>query len=177
MYLNEHRCECFSYRLSQRLQNDNMNVFRLRGTDRTHQRPQQLIHLLPLVSQQNPQVSNLTNQKRNVPQWQVLRFESMPDIWLKVTNDVSAVQPNMKQCHVLNVNFPLVCGWAGRAVEVMVVSYFWRGCQQPCDIGLIDRTSVALNTPLTLLGQAFLSVSRHKPPPIIYLCPLLVSLP
>lgn len=56
------------------------SMFRSRGTGRTHQRPWQLIHLLPLVSQQNPQVSNLTNQKRNVPQWQVLRFESMPDI-------------------------------------------------------------------------------------------------
>lgn len=72
----------------------------------------------------------------------------------------------MKLCHldVLNVNFLLVCRWAGKAAEVMVVSYFWRGYQQPCDIGLSDRTSVPLNTPLTLLGQAFLSVSRHTPP-------------
>lgn len=72
----------------------------------------------------------------------------------------------MKQCHldVLNVNFPWVCRQAGKVVEVVLVSYFWRGYQQPSDIGLSDRTSVALDPPLTHLGQAFLRVSRHRPP-------------
>lgn len=30
-----------------------------------------------------------------------------------------------------------------KPAEVMVLSYFWRGYQQPCDIGLSDRTNVA----------------------------------
>ena len=46
---------------------------------------------------------------------------------------------------------------------MVVVSYFWRGYQQPGGIGLSDRTSVALDPPLAGLGQAFLSVSRHRP--------------
>lgn len=62
-----------------------------------------------------------------------LRFESLAVTLLKVTNDLNAVKPDMKQCHldVLNVNFPLVCRGAGKAVEVVVVvvSYFWRGYQ------------------------------------------------
>lgn len=83
---------------------------------------------------------------------------------LKVTNDLSAVKPDMKQCHldVLNVNFLLVCRGAGKAAEV--ASYFWRGYQQPSGIGLSDRTSVALDPPLAHLVQTFLSVSRHRPP-------------
>lgn len=95
------------------------------------------------------------------------RFESLGVTWLKVTNDLNAVKPDMKLCHldVRNVNFLLVCRWAGKAEEVVVVVlYFWRGYQQPSDIGLSDRTSVALGPPLAQLGQAFLSVSRHRPP-------------
>lgn len=83
---------------------------------------------------------------------------------LKVTDDLNVVKPDMKQCHldVLNVNFPLVCRGAGNAAEV--VSYFWRGYQQPSGIGLSDRTSVALDPPLAHFRQEFLSVSRHRPP-------------
>lgn len=62
------------------------------------------------------------------------------------------------------LTFPWCADEQAKSAEVMVLSYFWRGYQQPCDIGLSDRTSVVLNTPLTLLGQAFLSVSRHTAP-------------
>lgn len=96
-----------------------------------------------------------------------LSQDSVPVTQLKVTNDLSAGKPDLKQCHsdVLNVNFPLVCREAGKAAEVLVAaSYFWRGYQRPSGIGLSDRTSVALDPPLTHLGQAFLSVSRHRPP-------------
>lgn len=109
-----------------------------------------------------------------------LSQESVPVIQLKVTNDLSAGKPEMKQCHldVLNVNFPLVCREAGKAAEVLeVVSYFWRGYQRPSGIGLSDRTSVALDPPLTHLGQAFLSVSRHRPPSHHISLPLSFSLP
>lgn len=86
---------------------------------------------------------------------------------LKVTDDLNVVKPDMKQCHldVLNVNVPVLCRGAVRAAEVVVVSYFWRGYQQPNGIGLSDRTSVALEPPLTHFRQEFLSVSRHRPPP------------
>lgn len=75
-----------------------------------------------------------------------LSMENVAVTLLKVTNDLSAVKPDMKWCHLdaLNVNFPLVCRGAGKAVEVVVVvSYFWKGYQQPSGIGLSDRTSVA----------------------------------
>lgn len=69
---------------------------------------------------------------------------------------------NQSHLEFLRVTFLSSCAdEQAKAAEVMVPPYFWRGYQQPCDIGLSDRTSVALNTPLTLLGQAFLSVSRH----------------
>lgn len=79
----------------------------------------------------------------------------------------------MKHSHedVLNVNFASVCRGAGKAAKVMVASYFWRGYQQPSGIDLSDRTSVELDLPLAHLGQTFLSVSRHRPPPIIFLFP------
>lgn len=73
---------------------------------------------------------------------------------LKVINDLYVVKPDIKQCHlnVLNVNFPLVCRGAGKAAEVVVVSYFWRGYQQLSGIGLSDRTSVALDLLLPHFG-------------------------
>lgn len=41
---------------------------------------------------------------------------------------------------------------------------FLEGLSATQCIGLSDRTSVALDPPLAHLGQAFLSVSRHRPP-------------
>lgn len=80
---------------------------------------------------------------------------------------------NQNNLEFLRVTFLSSCAdEQAKAAEVMVPSYFWRGYQRPCDIGLSDRTSVALNTPLTLLGQAFLSVSRHThSPPSHYTTP------
>lgn len=84
----------------------------------------------------------------------------------------------MKHCHLDVLNFAWVCRGMGKAVKVVVVSYFGSGYQQPSGTGLSDRTSVELDPPLSHLGQAFLSVSRHRPPPIIFLSlfPLSLSL-
>ncbi len=97
---------------------------------------------------------NVTHLERNVlsKQVSVQRFENLA---VKVTNELNAAKLDMKHCHldILNVNFPLVCRGARKAAEVVAGSYFWRGYQQPSDIGLSDRTSVALDPPLTHLGR------------------------
>lgn len=80
--------------------------------------------------------------------------------------------PDMKHWHldVLNGNFALIWRGAGKALKVVVPSYF-KNRTAPSGTGLSDRTSVELDPPLPHLGQAFLCVSRHRPPPIIFLSP------
>lgn len=94
----------------------------------------------------------------------LLKHTHKKKIWRKGGNPIL----NLSHLEFLRVTFLSWCAdEQAKAAEVMVASYFWRGYQQPCDIGLSDRTSVASNTPLTLLGQAFLSVSRHTQPPVL----------
>lgn len=80
----------------------------------------------------------------------------------KVNDDHNVLQPwNVAIWTFLALRYK----WASEAAKVMVVvSYFWRGYQQPSDIDLSDGTSVVPNTPPTLWGQAFLGVSRHTHP-------------
>lgn len=80
--------------------------------------------------------------------------------------------PDMKHWHldVLNGNFALIWRGAGKTLKVAVPSNF-KNRTAPSGTGLSDRTSVELDPPLPHLGQAFLCVSRHRPPPIIFLSP------